>query len=106
MRRRRARVQRHAKSMTIRRKPVGSDKDPPVRLASTHACTRSKKKIWLPVPIQRKVIWQDRTGRTHGRAISVGSQDHVLRLRPKGLGAVQRATPADQPEPGIVLAAW
>jgi hypothetical protein len=44
---------------------------------------------------------------TNGIAVTAGERDphHELRLRAEGLGAVQRAAAAHQPEPGALLAA-
>ena len=40
-----------------------------------------------------------------GRTVPFRNQDDVVRFRAQRLGAVQRPAPADQPEPGAVLAA-
>src|SRR5204863_8543100 len=48
---------------------------------------------------------QLRKGGRLGGTVSLRAEDHVVRLRPEGVGAVQRPAPPDQPEPGSLLAA-
>jgi hypothetical protein len=40
-----------------------------------------------------------------GGSVSIGDQDRVVQRSAQGLGFLQRAAPADQPEPGAVLTA-